>query len=72
MAFSTWAVLKTAILDDIANGSILTKSYSIANRTRTFKDMADVVIFLKYIDEMILAESISTRTGPAVRGVTPT
>jgi len=71
MAFSTWAVLKTAILDDIANGSILTKSYAVANRTRTFKDMADVVIFLKYIDEMILAESISTRTGPAVRGVTP-
>jgi hypothetical protein len=72
MAFSTWAVLKTAILDDIANGSILTKSYSIANRTRTFKDMADVVIFLKYIDEMILAESMSTRLGPTVRGATPT
>jgi len=72
MAFSTWSALKTSILDDIANGSILTKSYAIANRTRTFKDMADVVIFLKYIDEQILYESQATRLGPTVRGATPT
>ena len=71
MAFTTWSVLKTSIMDDIASGSVLTKSYTIAGRTRIFKDMADVVVFLKYIDDMIALED-SDRRGPVVRGATPT
>ena len=72
MAFTTWSALKTSILDDIASGSVLTKSYSIANRTRTFRDMSEVVSFLKFCDEQILAEEMPARRGPVVRGATPT
>jgi gamma-glutamylcysteine synthetase len=72
MAFTTWQALKTSILDDIASGSVLTKSYGIANRSQTFRDMGDVISFLKFCDEQILAEETQDRRGPVVRGATPT
>jgi len=72
MAFTTWAALKTKILDDIANGSVLTQAYSSSDKTHTFRSMADVITFLKYVDLQIAAEESGTvRRGPTVRGVTP-
>ncbi len=70
MAFTTWSALKTAILDDIASGSILTKSYSVADRTRTFRDMGEVIEFLKFCDQQIVSEVSGQRT-ITVRGATP-
>lgn len=70
MAFTTWSALKTSILDDIANGSVLTKAYSVGDVTRTFRDLREVMEFLKFIDFQISAESTSRR-GPTVRGATP-
>jgi hypothetical protein len=55
--FTTWAALKTAILNDLSNGSVLTKSYSIEGRSRTFQDLGDVQAFLQYCEGQILAAS---------------
>jgi len=72
MAFTTWSALKTSILDDIASGSVLTQSYSIAGRSRYFRTMTEVVDFLKFCDTQIAAEgTASPRRGPTVRGATP-
>ncbi len=71
MAFTTWTALKTKILDDIASGSVLTQSYDIGNRSRTFRSLKDVIEFLKFCDYQIETETTSRR-GPTVRGVTPT
>jgi len=57
MAFTSWADLKTTILDDLADGSILTKSYSIGNRQRLFRDLNEVKKFLQFCDMMIGAAS---------------
>lgn len=56
MAFTTWSALKTSILDAIADGSILTQSYTIAGRTRTFRNLDEVMRFLSLCDRMIAAE----------------
>lgn len=72
MAFTTWSALKTSILDDIASGSVLTKAYSIHDRSRTFRDMTEVITFLERCNKEILAEETPTRRGPTVRGATPT
>ncbi|HOS77024.1 MAG TPA: hypothetical protein PLL15_03210 [Syntrophales bacterium] len=71
MAFTTWTALKAQILDDIAAGSILTRSYSIGSRSRTFNTMTEVIEFLKFCDYQITCETTSRR-GPIVRGATPT
>jgi hypothetical protein len=70
MAFTTWAALKTTILDGIADGSVLTKSYTVGDVGRTLRDMSEVIAFLKFIDYQISAET-SSRRGPTLRGVTP-
>ena len=57
MAFTTWAALKTSILDDMADGSVLTKAYGVEGRTRTFQDLRQVMDFLKLIDANIDAEA---------------
>ncbi len=57
MAFTTWTALKTAILDDLQNGSVLTKSYAVDGRRREFQDLRQVQEFLAYCDQQILAES---------------
>lgn len=66
MAFTSWAALKAAILDDMASGSILTQSYSFGNRSRSFRNMAEVIEFLKYCDYQIEVESRG-RKGPVIR-----
>jgi len=71
MAFTTWTALKTQILDDIAAGSILTRSYSIGTRSRTFTSMAEVIDFIKFCDYQITCETTSRR-GPTLKGATPT
>lgn len=57
MAFSTWSALKTAILDDLANGSVLTKSYTIEGRRREFQDLRQVAEFIQFCDMQIMAAS---------------
>lgn len=71
MAFTTWAALKTQILDDIAAGSVLSRSYSIGSRTRTFASMTEIIEFLKFCDYQIACETTSRR-GPVIKGATPT
>jgi hypothetical protein len=70
MAFTTWSALKTSILDDMASGSVLTKSYAVGDVNRTFRDLSEVITFLKFIDYQISAET-TTRRGPTLRGATP-
>ena len=55
--FTTWDALKTAILNDLSNGSVLTKSYSVEGRQRTFQDLSQVMEFLKFCDGQIFAAS---------------
>lgn len=62
MAFTTWATLKTTILNALKDGSILTKSYTLNDRTMTFRDLGEVMDFLKFIDQQIASESGSGRT----------
>lgn len=57
MAFTTWSALKTAILDDIANGSVLTSSYTINGRSHNFRTLKEVMDFLKFIDQRIGTDS---------------
>lgn len=57
MAFIDWVTLKTSILNDIADNSILTKSYTIGDRSRTFRELSEVMEFLKFIDMQIGAAS---------------
>lgn len=65
MAFVDWATLKTSILNDIANGSILTKAYTIGNRSRTFRDLSEVMEFLKFVDLQVGASSGGSKTAYA-------
>lgn len=60
--FTTWSALKTAILNDLSNGSALTKSYSIKGRARSFQDLDQVRKFLELCDmEIMAAEGDSGR-----------
>lgn len=61
MAFTSWQDLRTSILDDLADGSILTKSYAVGSRSRTFRDLSEVAEFLKFID-LQLGASGGTKT----------
>lgn len=56
MAFTTWSALKTAILDGIANGDVLTASYAINGRSHTFRNLDEVSRFLQFCDLQIIAE----------------
>jgi len=56
LAFTSWTALKTAILDAVADGSILTKSYSIDGRTHVMRDASDIKALLQMCDEQIAAE----------------
>jgi hypothetical protein len=62
MAFTTWAALKTAVLDGLANGSVLTSSYTINGRVINFRNLKEVTDFLKFIDQQISAGANSGRT----------
>ena len=55
MPFTTWSALKTTILNDIADNSFRTKSYSINGRSHAFQDMREVREFLQLCDQMTMA-----------------
>jgi len=57
MAFTTWAALKTAILNDLADGSVLTQHYSIDGRSRSFHSLAEVREFLAFCDSKIMSSN---------------
>ena len=58
MAFTTWTALKTEILNDLAsgNGTALTKSYAVRDRSRVFQSLREVREFLEFCDLQIMAE----------------
>lgn len=62
MAFTTWAALKTAILNAIADGSVLTSSYTINGRTINFRALKEATDFLVFIDQQIATEAGGART----------
>lgn len=55
MADFDWAALKTAILNDLQNGSALTKSYNVEGRSRTFQDLSEVLKLLELCDGQVFA-----------------
>lgn len=55
MAFTSWAALKQQILDAMADGSILTRSYAVGDRQRTFHSMKEVMDFLAFCDGQIMS-----------------
>ncbi len=65
MAFTTWTALKAAILDAVADGSILTKSYSVEGRTHVMRDASDIKALLQMCDEQIAAEGSGFTTNLA-------
>jgi len=54
--FTSYSALRTAILNDLSNGSVLTKSYAIGDRSRTFHSLKEVREFLEWLHMMIQAE----------------
>ena len=71
MAFTTWAALRTAILDDLADNpkQVLTKSYAIDGQSRSFQSLKEVEDFIGFCDRMIARESGSTIRVADVSGV---
>jgi len=55
MAFTSWTALRTAILDALADGSILTGSYTIQGRTHTFRTFKEVSEMIQFCDMQIAA-----------------
>ena len=70
MAFTTWQALKTQILDGLADGTVLKRSYSMADRSLVLRDMKEVITLLKYCDEQIANPSASTGKRQ-IKGGTP-
>ena len=62
MAFTNWLALKTAILNAISDGSVLTSSYTINGRTINFRSLKEVTDFIVFIDKQITAEAGGART----------
>lgn len=56
IAFTSYSALKTAILDDMASGKILTSGYSIGGRSISFRSMREVLDYIQWLDMMISAE----------------
>lgn len=65
MAFSSWANLKTQILDALADGSILTGSYTIQGRTHQFRSLKEVAEMINFCDLQIAASSSGDLTSYA-------
>lgn len=54
--FTTWSTLRTAVLNDLSNGSVLTRSYGIEGRSRSFHSLTEVMEFIRFCDMQIAAE----------------
>lgn len=57
MAFTTWTALYNSMLDDLASGAWKTKSYTIQDRTHTYRDFSDFKEMLEYARTMAATES---------------
>lgn len=57
MAFTTWTELYNTMLDDLASGSWKTKSYTVADRTHTFRDFSEFKEILSWVQSKAAAES---------------
>lgn len=67
MAFTTWAALRTAIKDAIANhvaGSPCTGSYSIGDRSMTYRTFEELIGLL---EKTYTLEALETAGNPATR-----
>lgn len=60
MVFTSWSILKTAILDDLASGKSLVGGYSIGGRSISFKSLIEVQNFICFCDIQIKAGDNST------------
>jgi len=56
-AFTSWSVLKTAVLDALMAGNIFAGSYSIGGRSISFRSLREVQDFLSFCDMQISAEA---------------
>ena len=52
MAFTTWTALETEILNDMADQNWTTKSYAVAGRSRTIRDVSELEDLLNYVRRM--------------------
>jgi len=57
MAFTTWSALYDSMLDDLASGAWKTKSYTIGERTHTYRDFDDFKKMLEYARTQAANES---------------
>ncbi len=60
MAFTSWASLRTQILDDLASGKSLVGGYSIGGRSISFKSLREVQDFISFCDIQIKAGDSGT------------
>jgi hypothetical protein len=59
-AFTTWAALKTQMLNDMASGSWRTESYQIGDMNKKFRSFADFKEALGYVTDMAAVEAGTT------------
>lgn len=57
MAFTTWSALKTRMLDDLASGKWMLKSYTIDGVSRTFVSIDEFMKVLEYAERKAAQES---------------
>lgn len=57
MAFTTWTALYNSMLDDLASGAWKTKSYTIGDRTHTYREFDDFKQMLEYVGTQSKIES---------------
>lgn len=57
MAFTTWAALKTQMLDDLAAGNWRTESYQVGDMQKKFRTFKDFMEVLNYVTDMAAVEA---------------
>lgn len=59
MAFTTWAALKSELLDDLASGRWKVKSYQIGDISRSFVTVDELLRMISYVENKAAAETLS-------------
>jgi len=57
MAFTTWAALKSKLLDDLESGAWKYKSYSIGGRTTTYSSFSEFKELLDFVEKKAAEEA---------------
>ena len=57
MAFTSYTALRTAVLDAIADGSILTSGYSFMGRQHTFRSLDEATKLVDWLEQKIGEEA---------------